>query len=216
MTTLSKLRGNATDKKPPRVVVVPRGAFSETFEQRPADSCAIGLRLPPMEILAGARADAVKRASRAATGVDDKVDIDAYIETYNDAVMLNALAYACVDPNDRTQTWFGYNVQINNGQEMARLGAEDAIWGALTPEGTRLLWDALLALHVTSSPLRREASDVEVAELADRAASFARLPGNSRSQMRRLVAYVLDELRAVDPREDETMNDNLATLHLEG
>lgn len=176
--------------KPPAVVVVKPDAFAVGWDERPTADVAIGLRLIAHDQLGLARAQAAKKANDAHpdVDVDDAVYWSVWVEAYNDALMLWIVAQALCDPNDATQSWRPFQA-----------APTDMAGDYLTPGGVRFIYDRWERMRIETDPTSREADDEEIAELAglliDRLPSAGKIRS---SRVRRLLSFVVDELRAMD------------------
>lgn len=154
---------------PPRVVELPAECFVDAVAP-----VRVGLRLPAERDLQAAKTAAAQLIAR---HYRDALDSEEAIEAFNHAIMRHAVGLAMVHPDDARRTWFEL--------------PEAQIGKAMTPEGIRRAWDELEALRVDTSPLYREATADDAAELAQLVAA-----GFGRPSDRRLVAYALDRIRA--------------------
>jgi hypothetical protein len=175
MTTFTK----ATATRPPRVIVVPRAAFSDRWEGKPSGDVAVGLQLLSDGDYQTARAEATKLASELQ---DDEA---GWLEAFHDALLRWAVAKAATDPNDARKPYFQ--------------AAEDTVRDALTPLGVRRVYDELERLTIETSPLEPEANDGELLELAELlkhgAGVLTPLVRGQERSVRRLLRHCLEVLR---------------------
>jgi hypothetical protein len=177
MTTFAK----AAATRPPRVIVVPRAAFSDRWEGKPAADVAMGLQLLSDGDYQTARAEASKLAGELHT------DEAGWLEAFHDALVRWAVAKATTDPNDVRRPYFQ--------------AAEDTVRDALTPLGARRIYDELERLTIETSPLEPEATEADLRALslllADAAPLLASLARGEERALRRLLCHALDVLNGV-------------------
>jgi hypothetical protein len=166
------------DHAPHTTLVIPPSVFAEDWQDRPSDDTCVGLRLLSEQDVVFARGEAAKLA----VTIEDE---ESRYETYNDALMRNVVARAMCDPNDVRETYFRM---------------DDVAMVALTPEGTRHLFDAYESMRIARSPVQAEATDEDIAGLAELAATALPLMTPARaSRVRRLLSFVVQEMgEAVD------------------
>lgn len=169
---------SATEKTraPHTTLVIPPSVFADEWPDKPLEDACVGLRLLSEQDVVAARGEAAKLA----VTIDDE---DARIETYNDALMRNVVARAMCDPNDIHEAWFRMD-------EVAMV--------ALTPEGTRHVFDAYERMRIERSPVQAEAADDAIATLHELALSALPLMTPARAtRVRRLLAFCIDEMSEV-------------------
>jgi hypothetical protein len=78
-----------------------------------------------------------------------------------------------------------------------RWGGDELVRDALTPEGVKLIWDALERTTIETSPTSALATDEEVAELVVKAPrALAEMPPWQAQRVRRLLRFCLEEMSA--------------------
>ena len=124
-----------------------------------------------------AKAEAAREASSRGLSTD----------RYGEALVAWVVGFSACDPNDASKPFF------QRGDEEARQ--------RLTPEALRCLWDETEMAHLETSPLRPEASDVDLAELAltmTDPGAWERLSRGDAARLRRLLRFCLEELAPVE------------------
>lgn len=172
---------------PPGTVVVPPSAWAMTWDERPREDVVVGIRPLSESDLVFCRTEAM----RLVTGWYDDRLVDAApdgeyerVLAYNDALMRLAVARGTCDPNDAALPW----------DVWGKHGGDDRVREALTPEGTKMLWDALERTTLSVSPVGAQATDEEIEELSEKAArSLAKMPRWQAQRVRRLLRWCLDE-----------------------
>jgi hypothetical protein len=168
---------------PPRVVKLPLSAWCSTYAGKPECDVRIGIRLPGQEDAEIIEAEALKAMQEATRGGEA-----AAFRAYNEAKLLNLVALCICSPTD-----------VSAPHELFE--TPNAILQiALTPQGIRRLFDEIERLQVETSPIFREASDIEVSELAeslvDGALSRCTDPTKA-SQIRRFLGFCIEILTDV-------------------
>lgn len=163
--------------EPATVVPLPPSAWNPTYEDRPTVEAAIGIRMAGHKELMKARAEAAKVAK----GHPDAARFD-------EELIVVTLGVCLCDPNDARKPYF----------EMA----DEEVRRALTDDGIAHLWQEFERAKIETSPTRPEATDDDLGDLGAMlltpnrlARSFAQLPLGAEARIRRLCAFVLDELR---------------------
>lgn len=172
----------ADSVKPARVVVLPLSAWASDWHDRPSGEVAVGLRLLSEADTQTCMASAAREAREVYPEAPE--DSPELVEAYNSALMRWAVARATCDPNDASKPWLD--------------AAEDTIALALTPSGIRRLWDELERATLEESVTTREASDLDLVELAALLVApdeLEALPLAAARRLRRLAAHMLDTLR---------------------
>lgn len=190
--TLAELRGEAKAVPAPRTLTLPPSVFASEWKMRPTEPVVVGLRLLPDAEEQTARAEALRIALELHPDTRDAGD--AFVDAYNDALLRWIVARGICDPNDVTAP-----TQILPM-------AEDQVRHALTSSGVRYIFDAIERLQLETSPIYAEASFDEVAELLHRLGAdpdVGSLAGITRKRALRVLRYVLLELRAAGPDQDE-------------
>lgn len=168
----------------PLVVVLPPSAFAPDWKGRPTEPARIGLRLVSEAVNDQARADATASADRHFQM--PLVDVEAYVAHWNGVAMRGVLAQAMCQEHDVSESWF-------------RSMAADAIGVALVERGIQRLWQGYEELRDRLSPLLVPASGDDLAALG---AILAGPDAVGRVNLgdRRILARILDDLRAPDTR----------------
>lgn len=164
-------------RKPARIVTLPDSAFVD----RPKGlSSAVGLRLLSEAEYQSAKSEASHLVERLYTPVEDNVpvDVEAATDAWSDHLVALAVAAATTDPNDASSPWLE--------------AAPDRIQRVLTPEGLRVLWDALEVLHVEHAPTSPSIADEDLEALFRRVTpeALAALIPSEGLRARRLLAAV--------------------------
>jgi hypothetical protein len=98
-----------------------------------------------------------------------------------------AISRATCDPNDARKGW-----EVWHGV------ADDIVHIALTREGTKAIYDAIERITLATSPVRPELKDDELDELiAGIREALPLMPRGREARARRLLRFVLDEVRTV-------------------
>lgn len=176
MTTFAQIR--AAKRAPILVRQIEPASFADTWSPRPKDAIAVGLRLLSAEDEQIARTQAAKRMADMAPGTTT----DDQIETYNEELIVNAVALALCDPNDVAAR----HPLLEFPEDQARQ--------AFTPAALRMLFDEIERLQVTHSPVYAQASDEDLARLPGLLSRLVSLPAPAASRCRRLLRFVIDEL----------------------
>lgn len=180
---MSAFRRNGAPQAVParRVLTLPVSAFAENYVGRPRHPVQMGLRLVGESTLSNAMEMAAKSATEAHP---DNQPIDLRAEVYNDFLITNILAQACVHPHDLTAHFFAP-------------GPEDLIRDALAPGGVRFLWQAYERFSIEDSPVSPEASDDDLAVFAVQIAAGIPEDANAlaAARARRLIAAAIATLQ---------------------
>jgi hypothetical protein len=181
---------NKGPKLPAHTLVIPPTSWAESWEERPTDEVAAGLRMLAEDDLQRARAHAVTKAKE----LHD--DLDGQIAAFNDALMAFAVARSLCDPNDTTLPFIPM--------------AEDNLTLAFTTDGIRRCWDELERVRIEVSPLTPQATDLEIqalVELLNEGAALEALPAGAKNRARKLLGFLLEELQSVTERTIVTVED---------
>lgn len=174
---------------PRRVVAMPSSAFSEKFHRRPLGPMEIGLRLigeTDYEKAQSMAADAALQAH------PDEHPAEFRVEDFNDHLITNILAQACVQPHDITQHYFAP-------------GPEVLIRESLTDGGIKYLWSRYEQFRIADAPTAPEADDDALRAFAERIGrGFEGVDEVRLTRMRRLVAAAIRELDFESPTSKET------------
>jgi len=169
---------------PEQHVILKRDAFAEDWQGKPEVDFALGLRRVSDADIQTARAEAAKYA------IEMHDDQLGRIESFNDALMRWIIIRGTCDANDSS-----LNAPIFEG-------SDENLRNALTSKAIRYLWDAVERFHIEHSPIVAEASDDEFLELIaylKMPVILEKLSPGARKRFRKLVGFLLSELREVDP-----------------
>jgi len=178
-----------TGPAPDAILIVPPTAFSGEWSDRPTSEVAIGLRLFSEESVQVGRTEAARFAADLLVDDEGNVrDYDAYFAAYDDALLRHLVARAMCDVNDRTQPHPLFPA------------AEDQVRRAFTPEGARMVWEAVERLHIERSPARPALSDDEITRLVALLLDdgLRRLTPNGQARARKLLGAVLEDVQAAE------------------
>lgn len=176
--------------KPPAFVVVRPDAFDPKWGDRPTSEVAIGLRPIGNAIPKLARAQAAKTANADHPDVDpdDPINWPLWVEAFNDALILAIVAHGMCDPNDVTLPWKPFEA-----------APEDMARDYLTPGGARYIFDRWEKMRIDTDPTAPEISDDELVGLPDLITEkLAACGPMRRARVKRLLAFVVEELHAAD------------------
>lgn len=175
----------ALKKTPGRTLVLEPWVFADSWEKKPREAVCVGLRL---------MSEAEKTTARAESG---RVAIELHpeggpnaVDAFNDLLLRHCVAFGICDPNDIMQPWHLMDL------------AEEAVRIALTSRGARFIYEAIERYEIESSALSNEIEDVGMEELilALQEDALLTLPSNRSALARRLLQYVLEEIRTVSDR----------------
>lgn len=186
MTAWSQIR-----QAPARTLELPVDVFADTGGVRPTKPVRVGLRTIAVLDLAEAR----QNAAQVALAAHKDHETPEAIDTYNDELLAWIASRCTCEIDDARKDW---SLLDGTGVE--------GIKAALSPAGARLIFDAYERLNIDNDPTQPEATDDEIVRLGEVYADAApHLHGDRLSRVRRLLSFVLDELRAVtpEPREDD-------------
>lgn len=162
-----------------RVVVLPPSAFAETYSRRPTTPVKIGLRSVSDTEAAAAQRMAHEAAWEA---FSRPADGELRLELFNDHLMTNVLARACVQDLDAMAPFFAPSPEV-------------LIREALTPGGVRRLWEEFERMQIADAPCSPEASDEEMAAFGRRLVDGLGSVAPERAErVRKLVRAALPEL----------------------
>lgn len=176
MTAMQALRRAQAKQPARRSVLLPISAFAETWARRPHSPARVGLRSVSELDIERAQSEAANAAWTSHPRPEDEA---LRVEVFNDHLVTEVLARACVQHDDVSAPFFA---PIPSA----------LIREALTAGGIRRLWDEYCRMAIEDSPLSPEASDADVRALA--AVDMASLPEGVALRVRRLVAAALAEL----------------------
>ena len=174
---------------PSRTLVLPPSIFASEWEQRPKDAVVVGLRLMPDAEEQTARGEALRFAAELHPDFGDD-----WLDAYNDALLRWIVARGICDPND-----------VHKASDVLPM-AEDQVRHALTSSGVRYIFDAIERMHIETSPIFEPADSDEVMGLVARLTEdpeLTELKPEAAARCRRLLRFVLLELRAAEDDEDE-------------
>lgn len=184
MSAAQHLRGFARvvavePKKPALVITLEPAAFADAWKDKPTAPVQIGIRTIAEKSYIDARAAAAKTAW--ALHPEDH-EVDDRTAAYNDALMAVCVGESATMPDDIEVPYFG-----QMAEDKARL--------SLTSEGLRTIFQALERLVVGLSPIAPQASDEDIARLAEVApTALAAMSDGRARRLRRLLAHVLADL----------------------
>lgn len=177
-------------RAPARTLPLPPEAFSDSFRGRPSKPVHVGLRTIAMLDLAEARQNA---AQVAVAAFPEDRDAALAVDTYNDELIAWIASRCVCELDDTRKDWL----------LLEGTGVE-GVKNVLSPAGARLIFDAYERLNIDHDPTQPEATDDEIVRLGEVYADAApHLAGDRLSRVRRLLSFVLDELRAVIPEAND-------------
>ena len=177
-------------RPPARTLPLPPEVFSDSFRDRPSKPVRVGLRTIALLDLAEARQNA---AQAAVAAFPAERDASLALDTYNDELIAWFASRCVCELDDVRKDW----------ALLEGTGVE-GIKNVLSPEGARLIFDAYERLNIDQDPTQPEATDDEIVRLGEVYADAApHLHGDRLSRVRRLLSFVLDELRAVIPEAND-------------
>lgn len=160
---------------------VPPEAFADTWELRPTTPMRIGVRL-----LADGDYDKARAAAARLAADNHPTDPESRIEAFNEALMQWVVARGTCKADDVSQPFWQC--------------PQDIVPIALSPDGLRLLFDAIEELKIEKTPLGREADDAALQSLG----TLLQIEGvrtvlvrDGSKRLRRLLQHVLDEVNRV-------------------
>lgn len=167
-------------KAPLRTLRIPPSGFAQAYANRPTTPAPVGLVLVSEQVMSRAQAEALREAweTHPQQG-EDQLRIDVF----NTALMVNVLCRAVTEPHDATRLYFPDVPEVQ-------------IRSAFTVETMRRLWEAYARMATEESPLSREATDDDIATLADalRAGAVAAMPEATQRRIRRVLGELCSEL----------------------
>lgn len=193
MTTFKALL-DSQDRIPSRHLVLTRAMFADTWQEKPAEDLAIGLRKLNDADVQTARAEAAKYA------IEMHNDREGQIDAFNDMLMRWMIIAGTCDANDVSRPAPIFD------------GSEENVRSALTSQSIRYIWDQLDAFLIESSPLVLTASDEEVVTLADRLSQGPLPETMSKSdtlRVRKLLGFVLREIQKHEGVQEDEVPEEL-------
>lgn len=182
------MRWSDIQRPPPATLELKPEAFADTWENKPSAPVLVGLRTIGVLDLAEARSEAAREALAAHRTPDDP----AAIEAYNDALLAWIVSRCTCDPLDMRKElllWDGM--------------PQETVKEALSENGLLQIFDAYERLKLEQDPTQQEATDDEIVRLPDvYAAAVPHLHGGRLTRVRRLLAFVLEELASVTEDDD--------------
>ena len=203
-------------RRPPHIFWLGPGAFTEAWSDRPREKIQVGMRRASADEYMSARAQAAKKTDELHPPLAGHHDHPTWQETYDVVMFHYLLGHVLTLPEDVTQKLWPH---IQSGDmfmpgQVTPLGS-DVVSIRFSREGIDRLFFELEVLSVKDSPVRREASDEEIVEMAEAVeqktffSSIAlppALPGKPEllpaeakhkrarveQQLRKLLAYVID------------------------
>lgn len=167
------LKATATEAR--HTVTLPPSAFAESCSRRPSGPAKIGLRSISDLECEVAQSMAAKEAWDAHPKTSDH---ELRLEIYNDHLMTNILARACVQASDVKVLYFAPAPEVY-------------IREALTPAGIRRLWEEYERVCIMDAPCSPEATDAEIAAFGARL--VAGMPVAT-ARLRRLLRAAMNEV----------------------
>lgn len=162
------------------VEVLPSSAFADSYVDRPRDKVRMGLRT----VSENENATAQRMAARSAwEDHPAKDDLELRVEAFNDYLMTNVLARACVAEQDISKLYFAP-------------APEDLIRVALTAGGIRHLWHAYQRMVTTESPLSPELDDEGIGALSAALGCLGQLDVSTQARVRRLAYAISEDMKA--------------------
>lgn len=150
---------SAIRKSKPRIISIPEGYFNEGYEV-PVPGTRVGIRRLSIGEMTDSHDDA-------------RMYEEEGTKAYNQALMLNIVAKSLVMPDDITKPL------LKAGDLEARM--------AFTSEGLVYLYDIVLQMHLSTSPLYEEITDPQIELLINLLKTH-----KVNKKIRRLLSYVLD------------------------
>jgi hypothetical protein len=178
-------------RKPGRTIIIPPTAWAETWPKRPQSDVAAGLRRLSEWDLQLARAEAVK-AVLELYPEDEPFDSIERDHTFNDMLIVEAIAKALTDPNDVNKSYFE--------------APEDETREALTSDFLRKAYDELVAMQRTGSLSEPEITQAQAAALASQLVAGV---GSLHPSVRRALHSLYVELVPEEAREQAVAQDEL-------
>lgn len=173
-----------TPRRPLAVVTIGPDDWSSTWPDRPAQSVAVGLSAFSEANAKTCIGEAVKSADELLPNASH-FDGD-WIDARNEALILWVVSLSLCNPNEPKDTYLP-------SQD------PDTVAEAFRPETIRHFWDELERATVARSPIRNEATNEELAELARLLTSgiVDSLATPQAQRLRKLCSFMLDELIVV-------------------
>lgn len=168
---------------PGRTLVLKPSVFADEWADKPREDVCVGLRLMSEEQKFTARRDSDEFARELhPKGGGNQID------AFNDALMRQLVAFGLCDPNDVSRPWEGMDTPENDVQF------------ALTSQGVVFIYQAIRLYEIESGAAHREITNDEFPMLFEELeiGTLDSLPSGRQGELRRLLGYVLDELRDVD------------------
>lgn len=165
---------------PPKVVLVAPGGFSDGWPNKPTVAVPVGIRLIGLDDIEFARAEASRVAS---TMHPEERDEKNWIDTFNDTLMRLHVARATCQPDDVSRPYWDV--------------ADENVKLALSESGVKALWEAYDDLKHAEDALSPEATDDELAWLAEAlidGSLWAELDIAEAQRTRRLLGRVIATL----------------------
>jgi hypothetical protein len=173
----------ASKPEPRHVRRIPPSAFADTWEAKPHEPCAIGLRSISEDETHEAQRLAAKAAWEDHPGAS--LTDELLLESFNDHLMTNVLARACVDERDITKPYFSP-------------APEARIRLALTSGGVRHLWRCYSEIQDQDSPVMEQLAAEDLEELRTLVAALTDtdVEDEARGKAWRLGKLFLEALRS--------------------
>jgi hypothetical protein len=172
--------------RPLRTIELPPEAFADTREPRVRKAKTAGMRLLREGEVARARAEAAQYAweLHATTA-----DVEGRIACYQDRLMTWIACAALCEPTDARVRFMDLSVETASE--------------TLTPAGVRLVFDTYERIVLETSPIEAELTEDDETELVERLLrdELSLLSIAPQRRARKLLHFVLQELRALDPAD---------------
>lgn len=176
----------AGPRKPGRIVTLPTSAFAESAGDRPAAPVQIGLRLPSEQDFRRAQAEGSEREDE----LGPSADPDDRVRAFNSGVIVTLVAACSCLAMDATQPFFESYLEAEH---------------RLTPDGLRLLWQALELLQVAENPSIPELTDEGMSHLWaiwERGEALAAMPDVEAKKIRRMLEWARQTLALAEEQAD--------------
>lgn len=168
---------------PSCTIVVPPTVFKDDWKGRPSSDLCCGIRSLGMDDIASLRKSAAQEAFAL---FPNDADEALRAETYDDALMRLFVARSTCDANNVNEPW-----------EIWQGAPEDMSKIALSPQGTKRLFAEIERASVSLCAALPQADDEDLEELAESlSAGMPELTGERSARARRLLFFVLEQIRA--------------------
>lgn len=176
---------------PPDHVVVPPEAWSSTWEERPLEDVALGLRFIPDQDLEDARIEAYRRAKALFPDFENDAETRSlFAASFTDGLVRFVIARGTCDPNDVHKPWQGW-----------KAAPEDMAMEVLSDIGGQLIFDRWERMRIAADISLPTATDDDLEALPELLRNLDSLDVLSRARYLRclrLLRFVLEELTDPD------------------